>query len=78
MDRPIYCGFCLKTNNNVKYMIVGLTTNICNECFDLCVEMISKKFNKTTASTDNLIFTENNLPAKNYPSGCDPTGKEKS
>jgi len=53
MDRPIYCGFCLKRNENIKYMIVGLTANICNECLDLCVEMINEKLNLATDPENN-------------------------
>ena len=53
MNMPAYCGFCLKRNDNVKYMIVGLTANICNECLDLCVDMINEKLNRVTDPADN-------------------------
>jgi hypothetical protein len=34
------CSFCGKSQNEVKKLIAGPTVYICNECIDICVEII--------------------------------------
>jgi len=36
------CGFCGKSQHDVKQMIAGKEFSICNECIELCTEIITK------------------------------------
>jgi hypothetical protein len=36
-----HCSFCGKPHNQVKKMIAGPSVCICNECIDICNEIIS-------------------------------------
>ena len=36
----LQCSFCQKSQKEVKKLIAGPTVYICNECVDLCVEII--------------------------------------
>jgi ATP-dependent Clp protease ATP-binding subunit ClpX len=37
------CSFCGKHQRQVKKLIAGPGVYICNECIDLCVEIIAKE-----------------------------------
>jgi ATP-dependent Clp protease ATP-binding subunit ClpX len=37
------CSFCGKHQRQVKKLIAGPDVYICNECIDLCVEIIAKE-----------------------------------
>lgn len=37
------CSFCGKSNTEVKKLIAGPTTYICNECIELCAEIIAEE-----------------------------------
>lgn len=37
----LHCNFCGKDNKSVEILIAGPTAFICNECVDLCFEVIS-------------------------------------
>ncbi|MDR1488658.1 MAG: ATP-dependent Clp protease ATP-binding subunit ClpX [Holosporales bacterium] len=39
----LYCSFCGKSQNEVKKLIAGSTAFICNECIELCSDVISKE-----------------------------------
>src|SRR3972149_575865 len=38
------CSFCGKSRNEVKKIIAGPTVFICNECVDLCNDIISEEW----------------------------------
>src|SRR4026209_235776 len=40
-DDPLRCSFCGKSQNEVKKLIAGPTVYICNECIDICNEIIT-------------------------------------
>src|SRR5437016_12451311 len=40
-DDTLRCSFCGKSQNEVKKLIAGPTVYICNECIDICNEIIS-------------------------------------
>jgi ATP-dependent Clp protease ATP-binding subunit ClpX len=40
-DETLRCSFCSKTQNEVKKLIAGPTVYICNECIDICNEIIN-------------------------------------
>ena len=43
-EKPKYCNFCGKTEAEVSKLIAGATANICNECVELCNDIIERKF----------------------------------
>ena len=43
----LYCSFCGKSQHEVKKLIAGPTVFICDECVELCMDII-KEENKDT------------------------------
>ena len=41
---PINCSFCGKSQDQVKKIVAGPGVYICNECIDLCKEIIDEEF----------------------------------
>lgn len=39
-DKPLYCSFCGKSQDEVRRLIAGPSVFICNECIELCNEII--------------------------------------
>ena len=37
---PLYCSFCGKSQHEVRKLIAGPTVFICNECVELCLDII--------------------------------------
>ncbi|GEK07048.1 ATP-dependent Clp protease ATP-binding subunit ClpX [Schleiferilactobacillus harbinensis] len=50
---PIKCSFCGKTQDQVKKIVAGPGVYICNECIDLCKEIIDEEFKED--SYDDLL-----------------------
>ena len=44
----ISCSFCGKTQDQVKKIVAGPGVYICNECIDLCKEIIDEELNEAT------------------------------
>lgn len=42
-DNTLYCSFCGKSQHEVKKLIAGPTVFICNECVELCVDIIREE-----------------------------------
>ena len=53
-DDLLKCSFCGKSQKQVKKLIAGPGVYICDECIDLCNEIIEEEF----STTDELEFTE--------------------
>ena len=53
---PLYCSFCGKSQNEVRKLIAGPTVFICNECVELCLDIIGEETQMKTvgrmAATD--------------------------
>jgi len=45
------CSFCGKNQNEVKKLIAGPTVYICNECIDICIEIISDDAQQDTSTS---------------------------
>ena len=43
----LYCSFCGKSQHEVRKLIAGPTVFICDECVELCMDIIREE-NKTT------------------------------
>ena len=41
---PLKCSFCGKGQDEVKKLIAGPSVFICNECVDLCNEIIAEEW----------------------------------
>ncbi|MBI4666726.1 MAG: ATP-dependent Clp protease ATP-binding subunit ClpX [Nitrospinae bacterium] len=52
-EGALRCSFCGKSQSEVKKLIAGPTVYICDECIDLCNEIIMEEWNqeKTTSTT---------------------------
>ncbi|MCB5162412.1 ATP-dependent protease ATP-binding subunit ClpX [Marinomonas algarum] len=60
-DRLLYCSFCGKSQDEVKKLIAGPSVYICNECVDLCNNIITQELsqlNEEGESSDELPTPE--------------------
>ena len=51
----LYCSFCGKSQHEVRKLIAGPTVFICDECVELCMDII-KEENKVIASPKHLML----------------------
>ncbi len=42
-DKKLVCNFCNKTQDEVERMIIGPGVNICNECIELCIQLLENE-----------------------------------
>jgi ATP-dependent Clp protease ATP-binding subunit ClpX len=55
----LFCSFCGKSQNEVKKLIAGPAVYICDECIQLCSEIIEEESEKDARETEiNLIPSE--------------------
>ncbi len=47
-DKQIACSFCGKTQDQVKKIVAGPGVYICNECIDLCKQIIDDEKNASS------------------------------
>jgi len=47
-DSTLYCSFCGKSQHDVKKLIAGPTVFICDECIELCNEIIQEEISDDT------------------------------
>lgn len=57
-DRLLYCSFCGKSQHEVRKLIAGPSVFICDECVDLCNDIIREEIQEKSGSA-----TGNKLPA---------------
>jgi ATP-dependent Clp protease ATP-binding subunit ClpX len=53
----LYCSFCGKSQHEVRKLIAGPTVFICDECVELCMDIIKEE------SKNNLIKNEEGVPS---------------
>ena len=53
----LYCSFCGKSQHEVKKLIAGPTVFICDECVELCMDIIKEE------SKDTLVKHQEGLPS---------------
>ena len=51
-DKLLYCSFCGKNQNEVRKLIAGPSVYICNECIDLCNDIIKEEINEASESEE--------------------------
>ena len=52
-DKLLYCSFCGKSQHEVRKLIAGPSVFICDECVDLCNEIIREETSTEISSKDN-------------------------
>ena len=65
-DAPVLrCSFCKKAQDDVRKLIAGPSVNICDECVDVCAEIIADDSPLEGASevTDGALVKEASGPA---------------
>lgn len=55
-NKIIYCSFCGKSQNEVKKIFSSATAYICNECIDLCSDIIKE------SEEEGVMLTKDELP----------------
>jgi ClpX C4-type zinc finger protein len=48
------CSFCSKTKDHVRHMIAGRGVMICDECVDLCNDVIAEELKVEAAATGSV------------------------
>ena len=51
-DSRLKCSFCGKTQGQVKKLITGHDACICNECVELCQEILDEEFPESKEKTE--------------------------
>ena len=57
-DKLLYCSFCGKSQHEVKKLIAGPSVFVCNECVDLCNDIIREE----VKNVEGLKSAEESLP----------------
>ena len=58
-DKVLHCSFCGKSQNEVKKLIAGRGVYICDECIEVCINIVSqevKEEKKSGRSGDSRAF----------------------
>ena len=50
-DRLLYCSFCGKSQHEVRKLIAGPSVFICDECVDLCNDIIREEIQEKSGAT---------------------------
>ena len=53
----LYCSFCGKSQHEVRKLIAGPTVFICDECVELCMDIIKEE------SKENFVKHQDGLPS---------------
>ncbi len=51
---PLHCSFCSKGQREVRKLVAGPSVFICNECIDLCMEIVREEDKSTPVFGGNL------------------------
>ena len=51
----LFCSFCGKNQSEVRKLIAGPAVYICDECIQLCSEIIEEETQKDTDGLENLL-----------------------
>src|SRR5258707_13168120 len=59
-EKLLYCSFCGKSQHEVKKLIAGPSVFICDECIDLCNEIIR---DEAAGAAEEAGLTKSDLPS---------------
>ena len=51
-EKTLYCSFCGKSQHEVKKLIAGPSVFVCDECIELCNEIIRDELPATTEGAE--------------------------
>ena len=54
---PLYCSFCGKSQHEVRKLIAGPTVFICDECVELCTDIVSEENKSSLAKSRDGVPT---------------------
>jgi len=54
-QQTLYCSFCGKSQHEVKKLIAGPAVFVCNECVELCAEIIHDETKQSIAKSDGGV-----------------------
>ena len=57
-DKVLHCSFCGKSQNEVKKLVAGRGVYICDECIDVCINIVSEELHSEKKS-ETGSFSEN-------------------
>ena len=58
----LYCSFCGKSQHEVRKLIAGPTVFICDECVELCMDIIKEEKQRYICKTSRwFTFSKTNL-----------------
>ncbi len=79
-EEILRCSFCGKSQNEVKKLIAGPSVYVCNECIDICNEIINDDEQSETASVRSTLPKPQELKSflDDYVIGQDETKKRLS
>ena len=52
----LYCSFCGKNQNEVRKLIAGPSVYICNECIDLCNDIIKEEISESSEVEEENLY----------------------
>ena len=55
-EKLLFCSFCGKNQNEVRKLIAGPSVYICNECVDLCNDIIKEEISESTNTEEDESF----------------------
>ena len=50
----LICSFCGKTQDEVRKLVAGPSVYICDECVDLCNDILTEELSETASHTKRL------------------------
>lgn len=62
-NKSLHCSFCGKNQHEVKRLIAGPTVFICDECVDICLDIIKEESKERLAETKSSIPTPREIYA---------------
>ena len=57
----LYCSFCGKSQHEVRKLIAGPTVFICDECVELCMDIIKEEHKQSISKTSEGVPTPNQI-----------------
>ena len=62
-EKLLYCSFCGKSQHEVKKLIAGPSVFVCDECVDLCNDIIREEKKQPAASEEKRLPTPQEIAA---------------
>jgi ATP-dependent Clp protease ATP-binding subunit ClpX len=54
-EKLLYCSFCGKSQHEVRKLIAGPSVFICDECVDLCNDIIREEINEKGEDSERKL-----------------------